>query len=99
MAEELKNVVVEHFESYNSRRYSLPWVCKMTESGGYNFAKRIGGYTAGSGEAGDLVIYAPVVGQVYGWGQKDYRGNNTEKNYIKWTGSAFVKCDKLGTEI
>lgn len=99
MAEEIKNVVVEHFESYNARRYSTPWVCKMNSVGGYDFSERIGGYTAVTGEAGDLIVFAPVVGQVYGWGQKDYRGNNTEKNYIKWTGSAFVKCDRLGTEI
>lgn len=96
MAEEIKDVVVEHFESYNPRRYSTPWVCKMTEAGGYNFAERIGGYTAGSGEAGDLVVYAPVVGQIYGWGQKDYRGNGTIKKYIKWDGTQFIECDKLG---
>ena len=41
MAKEIKNVVVEHFESYNPRRYSTPWVCKMTEVGGYNFARRL----------------------------------------------------------
>ena len=96
VVEEIKNVVVEHFYSYNPRRYSTPWVCVMTEDGKYDFSKPVGEYTANKGDEGDLIIYQPEVGQVYGWGQKDYRGNNTEKNYIKWTGSGFVKCDKLG---
>lgn len=99
MAKEIKNVVVEHFESYNARRYSTPWVCKMNETGRHDFSERVGCYTAPAGEAGDLIIYAPVVGQVYGYGQKDYRGNNTEKSYVKWNGTGFVKCDKVGTEI
>ena len=98
VAEEIKNVVVEHFYSYNPRRYSTPWVCVMTD-GKYGFSKRVGEYTADKGDEGDLIIYQPEAGQVYGWGQKDYRGNNTEKNFIKWTGTGFVKCDKLGVEI
>lgn len=99
MANEVKNVVVRSFESYNARRYSMPWVCKITEEGRYDFSERVGTFTGSHGDAGDLVIFQPVIGQVYGWGQKDYRGNNTEKNFIKWNGSGFVKCDKLGTEI
>lgn len=99
MVEEIKNVVIAHFYSYNPRRYSTPWVCMMTEDGRHDFSSCIGGYTADKGSEGDLIIYQPEVGQVYGWGQKDYRGGNTEKNYIKWNGTGFVKCDKMGTEI
>lgn len=94
----LKNVVVEHFGSYNTRRYSMPWVCKITDDGRYDFSERIGCYTAEHGEDGDLVIFQPVAGQVYGYGQKDYRGNSTVKKTVKWNGSAFVECDKLGKE-
>ena len=32
MANTIKNVVVAHYESYNERRYSTPWVCKMEEN-------------------------------------------------------------------
>lgn len=96
MAEEIKNVVVESFESYNFRRYSTPWICKMNSVGGYDFSERIGGYTADAGEAGNLIVFSPVVGQVYGWGQKDYRGNGTIKKYIKWDGAQFIECDKFG---
>lgn len=96
MKEEIKNVVLEHYYNYNERRYSTPWVCCMTEIGKYDFSKEVGTYTGAKGYEGDLVVYKPVVGQVYGYGQKDYRGNNTEINYVKWDGEEFVKCDKLG---
>ena len=94
----MKNVILTHYGSYNHRRYGTPWVCKMSEDGKYNFNDRIGTYTGDCGEAGDLVIFAPVEGQVYGYGQKDYRGGNTEKAFAKWNGEKFVSCDKLGRE-
>lgn len=96
MALEKTNVVIEHFYSYNFRRYSKPWVCEMTPNGRYDFSKYIGCYTVNDGDEGDLVVFNPIVGQVYGWGQKDYRGNNTKKNFCKWDGTQFVACDKLG---
>lgn len=91
-----ENVIVEHYYSYNARRYSLPWVCVMKENGTYDFSKRIGCFTAKTGEEGDLIVFHPVVDQVYGYGQKDYRGGNTVKAFIKWNGKQFVACDKLG---
>lgn len=94
--EEIRNAVVEHYFSYNERRYSTPWVCCMTEEGRYDFSKKVGIYTGNKGEEGDLVVFKPVDGQVYGYGQKDYRGNNTEKNFVRWNGLEFEKCDKLG---
>ncbi len=98
MANTIKNAVISHYGSYNERRYSQPWVCLMNEKGAYDFSKKIGVYTGGKGEEGDLVVFEPVEGQVYGWGQRDYRGNRTEKNFCKWTGSEFAECDKLGNE-
>ena len=50
------------------------------------------------GDEGDLIVSSPVTGQIYGWGQKDYRGGNTEKNFVKWDGSQFIECDKFGYE-
>ncbi len=96
MASECKNVIVKHFDSYNERRYSVPWVCEMKPDGTYDFSKKIGIYSGNAGAEGDLVVYLPVVGQVYGYGQKDYRGNHTIKSCCKWTGNEFVTCDKLG---
>ena len=96
MAEKIENAVIDTFASYNTRRYSLPWVCKMDEHGKYNFNEKIGTYSATHGEEGELVVFHPEIGQVYGYGQKDYRG----KSYIrfaKWDGTKFVDCDKLGT--
>ena len=94
---EVKNVVVENFCYYNARRYSTPWVC-LVEDGKYDFSQDIGTFTGDANNGGNLVVYKPVVGQVYGWGQKDYRGGNTIKKFSKWTGVQFVECDKLGVE-
>lgn len=96
MTNEIKNAVIEHFGSYNERRYSTPWVCPMTKEGKYNFSEKVGCFTGNKGCEGDLVVYKPVVDTVYGWGQKDYRGNGTIKNFVKWNGTEFVPCDKLG---
>ena len=69
---------------------------EMKPDGTYDFSKKIGIYSGNAGAEGDLVVYLPVVGQVYGYGQKDYRGNHTIKSCCKWTGNEFVTCDKLG---
>lgn len=96
LANQVKYAVISFFEEYNERRYSLPWVCEMKEDGKYDFSKKVGAYTGNHGEEGELVVYRPVVGKVYGYGQKDYRGNQTVKAFVKWNGSSFEKCDKLG---
>ena len=31
--------------------------------------------------------------RVYGYGQKDYRGNNTIKRFCVWTENGFAECD------
>jgi hypothetical protein len=94
----MENIIVEHFASYNQRRYSTPWVCPMGPRGEYNFSVRCGTYTgnAQAGEEGDLVIFEPEVGQVYAWGQKDYRGSNTLVRFCVFDGERLVPCDKLG---
>lgn len=98
----MANEIIRTFGAYNARRYGTPWVCEMTQDGRYNFGKRIGTYTGNSrdGDAGDLVVFDPVAGQVYGFGQKDYRkSSGTYIDYKKWTGEKFVYCDKLGREV
>ena len=86
-----------HFEAYNKRRYSLPWVCGMTQKGDHDFKNRVGTYTGEQdGDEGDLVVYEPCEGQVYGYGQKDHRGNKTVVKYALWDGEKFVPCDMLG---
>ena len=42
------------------------------------------------------MIYEPVEGQVYAYGQKDYRGNNTEHVIFKYVGGEMLPCSKLG---
>lgn len=92
------NAIIASFGSFNQRRYGTPWVCTMTTAGGFDFSKSVGTYTGNGyqGEEGDLVVTDPVVGQVYGYGQKDYRGNGTVKKFAKWDGEKFVPCDKIG---
>lgn len=94
---EYKNVIINTYSSFNQRRYSNPWVA-LVEDGKYNFSKKIGEYTGryGCGEAGELYIYAPVEGQIYAYGQKDYRGKNTEIIFATFANGHFVTCDKLG---
>lgn len=100
MCETAKNVVIGHFYDYNARRYSLPWVCLIDEQGKHDFSQKVGAYSANHGEEGDLIVFEPVIGQVYGFGQKDYRGGynnrNTVRKIAKWTGTEFVECDKFG---
>lgn len=50
-------------------------------------------------EGGDLVVFEAIVGQVYGYGQKDYRSSRLTVCNAKWDGSGFVRCDKLGREL
>ena len=94
----MTNAILTSFDSYNQRRYGTPWVCIMTQDGQYDFSTRVGCYTGNgySGEEGDLVVFEPVEGTVYGYGQKDHRGGKTFKAYVKWDGEKFVCCDKLG---
>lgn len=93
----MRNVVIDSYGGYNWRRYSRPWVCCMTDRGKYDFSVPVGTYTgAQRGEAGDLIVFEPSEGIVYGYGQKDYRGNNTQINHAIWNGEKFVACDKLG---
>ena len=94
------NNIIASYRTYNKRRYSTPWVCEIREGGKYDFEKNVGIYTGNGreGEAGDLVVFEPIEGQVYAFGQKDYRGNNTEKRFAKWNGEEFIECDILGRE-
>lgn len=91
------NNVIMSFDVYNKRRFSRPWACQMGPTGEYDFENRIGTYTgAEPGDAGDLIIFEPQEGQVYGYGQKDYRGGKTVIRHALWNGEEFVPCDKLG---
>ena len=45
--------VIAHFDSYNKRRYSLPWVCQMTPDGKHDFKSRVGTFSDRDGNEGD----------------------------------------------
>lgn len=85
--------IVQHYQDFNPRRYSNPWIAIVDiKTGNPDFKRKIGGYTGayGKGEEGDLYITAPVEGAVYTYGQKDYRGDNTERNYIQYVNGQLV---------
>lgn len=90
--------VIRSFEAFNKRRYSNPWVAIVGADARLDFSQKCGGYTGGygKGEAGELYVIDPIDGQVYGFGQKDYRGNNGFTSYAQYKGGEFVhvaKCD------
>lgn len=87
---------IKTYECFNERRYSNPWVAAVGEDGKINFKRKIGGYTGayGKGEAGELYITEPVENAVYAYGQKDYRGNNTEYRYIQYRNGQFLPVEK-----
>ena len=91
--------VLASFDSFNSRRYSKPWVATIS-NGKYDFRGNVGYYTGnaykGNGEAGDIIVNNPQEGIIYAYGQKDNRGGNTHIYYATWDGQQFVDCDKAG---
>lgn len=91
-------VKIKDFEAYNHRRYSRPWVALVVDDKP-DFSAEVGRYTAKSGDAGELVIVDPQVGQVFTYGQKDYKGRHTEIAYCVYTekGLVEVPADKLSS--
>ena len=91
-------VKIKDFEAYNHRRYSRPWVALVVDAKP-DFSVEVGRYTSKSGEAGELVIIDPQVGQVFAYGQKDYKGRNTVTAYCVYTekGLVDVPADKLSS--
>lgn len=86
-------IVLKHYESFNQRRYGNPWVAKVdAKTAKPDFNVKVGGYTGGynRGEEGDLYISDPQDGAVYMYGQKDYRGNNTEREYALFKDGTFI---------
>lgn len=84
-------VVVKSLEAFNKRRYSDPWVAKVTPDGRLDFTGRCGGYTGGyhTGDAGDLYIVDPAGGAVYAYGQ-----NDRQKKTTTWS-MYNIKADDL----
>lgn len=85
--------ILKHYDSFNWRRYGNPWVAVVNpKTAKPDFSEKVGGYTGGynRGEEGDLYICEPIEGTVYMYGQKDYRGNNTERKYAKYIDGEFI---------
>lgn len=93
----MENAVITHFEDYNQRRYSRPWVAIVDPQGKPDFEHQVGAYTGNhnNGEDGDLYVFEPAEKQIYMYGQKDYRGNNTVKKYVQYINGEFVPVKKL----
>lgn len=94
-----KNVVLTHIQPYNARRYSKPWVSYVND-GQHSFTVLFlftGRHCMDEAETeGDVIIRQPIEGQVYGYGQRDNRGNNTVTCYALWNGNEFVPCSRMG---
>lgn len=87
---------IKKYDSFNFRRYGNPWVAKVNANGKIDFSVKVGGYTGGynKGEAGELYVNNPVEGQVYAFGQKDYRGNNGGYQYVVYQNGEFNPIEK-----
>lgn len=88
--------VTKSFSSYNSRRYSAPWIAVVVswKTGG-KAELRFGSFLGDSrnGGEGDCEIEANL-GDIVRWGQKDTRGNNTEANWgIVQEDGAISSCE------
>lgn len=84
--------ILKSYESFNPRRYGNPWVAKVDpKTAKPDFSVKVGGYTGGygQGDAGDLYILDPAEGVVYMYGQKDYRGGHTEREYALYKDGEF----------
>ena len=87
---------VKEFEAFNGRRKSQPWIAKVNQFGKISFEEKIGGYTGayGKGESGILYISKPEEGQVYAFGQKDYRNANcTFKKYVVYVNGQLTEVE------
>lgn len=83
------NHIIKHYDAYNERRYSTPWAAPCDSTGRPNFKGRVGHFTGGHGEGGDLFVEDPREGSVWAYGQKDYRGGHTEKSYAQFARGKF----------
>lgn len=92
--------VIKSYEEFNQRRYGNPWVAIVdSKTAKPDFSRKVGGYTGGynSGEAGELYVNEPQDGAVYMFGQKDYRGNKTDRQYVQFKDGEFlpIKSENL----
>lgn len=88
--------ILKGYESFNFRRYGNPWVAKVDpKTAKPDFSVKVGGYTGGynRGEAGDLYVLDPTEGTVYMYGQKDYRGGKTTREYALYKDGEFRPVD------
>lgn len=89
-------LTIKTYESFNHRRYGNPWIAEVIPGTTKpDFSRKVGGYTGayGKGEAGNLYVSDPVEGQLYTFGQKDYRGGKTERGYARYENGEFHEVD------
>jgi hypothetical protein len=76
--------VSQSFGPYNQRRYSKPWIAKITSwPVGKNKEMEFGTYLGD--DNGGVVKIDANSGDIVRTGQKDYRGNNTKSNWYEVT--------------
>ena len=86
------------FGGYNARRYSKPWIAKVTAwDAGKQPVIEFGNYVGDDGGTAEISARA---GDVVRYGQKDYRGRGTTKQYgiVQADGSVQDVSDKEAME-
>ena len=90
-------IISKEFSGYNHRRYSRPWGAKITFPDNIKPVYSFDGYWSGDsrGSHGEVSIKAEV-GDVLAFGQKDLRGNGTNKAfYVVEEGGTLREVDLI----
>ena len=89
--------VIIEYPSYNEKRYSKPWVAKVLAWPiGVRPIFKFGEFVGEHGNAGYVEIDAEP-GDVIATGQKDYRGNNTDREFYVVQDGGVVNGEPLST--
>lgn len=87
--------ISKSFGSYNQRRYGKPWIGVVTSWPVGSRAEIRWGSYIGDDNGGEVEINAEP-GDIIRWGQKDFRGGNTEAAWgIAQADGAINECDAV----
>lgn len=72
-------IISRSYGAYNPRRYSKPWIAKITDVPvGKNPILQFGSCIQDNPGDKSVIEISANIGDVIRWGQKDYRSNKTE---------------------
>lgn len=85
--------VAKEFDPYNFRRYGKPWIAKVVNWPVGGSPKFQFGSFVGTADNGGFAEIDAEEGDVIAYGQRDYRGRNTTKQYATVVNGEIVPVD------